>query len=62
MAKHPTGTIHFNMNANLFGVENKYHVHNGIQTVAAVGLIMQEKAAKLRALMICQVLISFLVS
>jgi len=50
------------MNANLFGVENKYHVHNGIQTVAAVGLIMQEKAAKLRALMICQVLISFLVS
>jgi len=52
MAKHPIGKIHLNINTDLFGDDSKYIAHNGIQIMAAVGLMIHEKAAKLRALMI----------
>ena len=52
MDKHPIGKIHLNRNTDLFGDESKYMAHNGIQMMAAVGLMIHEKAAKLRAMMI----------
>jgi len=58
MVKHPTAKIHLNIKTDLFGDDNKYTAHNGIQIMAAVGLMIHEKAAKLRALMISLLLSS----
>ena len=62
MAIIPTGTTHLNINPSLFGEKIKYQLHSGIQIIAAVGLMMQEKAAKLRALTTSLALFSFFIS
>ena len=60
IAKHPIGKIHLNRKTDLFGDDSKYIAHNGIQIMAAVGLMIHEKAAKLRAMMISLLLLLFL--